>query len=589
MSSIRIFRRIVVALALVIVASASVSPASIALAQTPQRGGTLIVGLSADPATLNPAITSGFAEHLVAGQMFEALVGYDPNTLKPIPGLADSWDVAADGLTYTFHLTKNATWHDGIKFTSADVKYSFENVIIPYHPRGQAVFGTVLTSITTPDDYTAVFHLKQPSAPMINMLGLWYAGIVPKHIYNGTDVLKNPHNLDNPIGTGPYTFKEWVRADHIILVRNPNFRLQGKPYLDQIIYRVIPDDLQRVRALETGDVMYIPLMVPFSELPRLLNETTIKMVFNANFGAMYLLQFNLQNKYLSNLKVRQAIAYAIDRQFIVKSITFGLEKVAAGPFASSMQWAYASDVPKYGLNKDLANSLLDQAGYPKQSDGWRFTLRINLPRWSTDDVRATEVIRDELRDIGINAQLTVLEIAADNQQIYMKHDFDIHVEPRQSTGPDPSQNAYMYTSKSIRLSNPIPSTWNIMIYNNSKVDQLFDQGVSETNQDKRAEIYKEIQRTIMTDLPMFPIMEQIYPHVFKPTVVGVPADPYGGLRQPLINAYIQTKVTSTTQVTTTVAQTGQDWTTIIEAFIAAIIIIGAGVLLYKRKGKKTTQ
>ena len=558
-----------------------------------------MVGLSQDPSTLNPAITSMFAEHQVAGQIFNAMMEYECFTIVPVPELAQSWQASPDGLTYTFNLVRNATWHDGVKFTSADIKFTFEEVLPKYHPRGPGTFGANIKSVETPDEYTAVFKLKGSFAPLISMMGLWYAGVIPKHIYEGTDIVKNPRNMDNPIGTGPFLFKEWVRGSHIRLVRNPNYWMKDRPYLDEVIFRIIPDDLQRVRALETGDVDYIPMMVPYSEISRLAKKPGLKYVNHAAFGAMYQLQFNLLNPILSKVKVRHGIAHAIDKKFIVDTVTFGLENIATGPLCSTIGWAYNPDVPKYEFDKKRAEALFDEAGYPKKEGGTRFSIRIVIPRWTTDDVRAAEVIRDQLKDVGIDAQLIVLESAVDNEQTYMKHDFDIHIEPRLSTGPDPNQIRYLYHSENIRLKNPTPGMWNIPIYNNSRVDQLFDQGARETDMTKRAAIYKELQRIIVGDLPVLTIKELSNPHIFKENVVGVPAGPYGGARERLHKVWLMTAsatttvgVTTPTTVrvttpTTTVAAPDTFSQTIVPV-VAVIVIIAAVWLIYKKRERQSS-
>ena len=212
--------------------------------ERPRYGGTFIVGSGGDPVTLNLATDFSTIDTLAASSIYNMLVKSDAD-LNPQPDLAESWKVSNDGLTYTFQLVKNATWHDGKPFTSADVKFTFAEVLKKYHPRGSVVLNSV-ESIETPDPHTVVFKLKQPFDPLMKFIGN-EAFIIPKHLYENTDILKNPYNL-KPIGTGPFVFKEWKKGSHIALERNPSYFKKGKPYLDKIIIKVVPDASSRMIA-----------------------------------------------------------------------------------------------------------------------------------------------------------------------------------------------------------------------------------------------------------------------------------------------------------------------------------------------------
>jgi peptide/nickel transport system substrate-binding protein len=462
---------------------------------TPKYGGTLIIGMLTDPMHLNPAITSSYFIDIVAGQIYNSLMEYDCETLDPVPELAQSWDISEDGLTYTFYLVENATWSDGTPFTSADVKFTFEEMTIPYHPRGNRTFGTI--DFETPDDYTFVMKLKQPYAPLINFFTLWYVGIMPKHIYEGTDILNNPHNWEDPVGTGPFLLDEWVKGSHIKLVKNPNYWRKDKPYLDEVIYSIIPDTSQRLLAFENNEVDYVPIMLPLSELDRLQNIDGIDVVFCGAFGSMHTLMNNLQNEYLSNKDVRKAIAYAMDKQEMNELVNYNLFNLATGPLPSS-SWAYNSNVEKYDQDLDLAEQLLDDAGYPRGQDGVRFTLELIVGTTGRDKgLPEMEILRSQLEEVGIEVELKVYDEATTTQLVAMDHDFDMYLIAGLSTAPDPNMISGYLHSDRILIDNPVPALYNHMVFNNSRVDELFEMGLVETDVEDRKKIYHELQDIII--------------------------------------------------------------------------------------------
>ncbi|MBI3966209.1 MAG: hypothetical protein HY329_11305, partial [Chloroflexi bacterium] len=183
-------------------ASAPASPPAAAPpATTARKGGTLVVGTASDPGQLNPGLTTASGTHLVTGNIYSGLLQFDEK-LEPQPNLAERWDVAPDGKRYTFYLRKGVKWHDGKPFTSADVKFSFEKVLLKFHARSKAGLEKVLDGIDTPDESTVVFRFKEGYAPLLRRLDVVEAPILPKHVYEGTDVQKNEANL-KPVGTGP--------------------------------------------------------------------------------------------------------------------------------------------------------------------------------------------------------------------------------------------------------------------------------------------------------------------------------------------------------------------------------------------------
>jgi peptide/nickel transport system substrate-binding protein len=346
--------------------------ASGASGQEPKQGGTIIVGLAGNPPGFNPNINYSTLTHLPTGQIFNSLVGYDYD-MNLQPELARSWTVSPDGLTITFALEPNVQFHDGKPFTSADVAYSVE-VAREHHPLGKKAFGSI-ERIDMPDPHTVVFRMKEPYPPMMSFLGTWYLSIIPKHIYAGTDPTKNPAN-QRPIGTGPFRFKEYVAGSHVILEKNPTYWRKGRPYLDRVVFKIMPDETARVIALERGELdLQGYYGFPFSELERLRKLPELKTTFDPTaFAPLMMAPINLRGPILSKPEVRQALAHAINRGEILERALFGVGKVAVSPVPSSLAWAHNAKVRQYGFDPAEANRLLDRAGLARGADGTRLKL-----------------------------------------------------------------------------------------------------------------------------------------------------------------------------------------------------------------------
>ncbi|HUW47893.1 MAG TPA: ABC transporter substrate-binding protein, partial [Patescibacteria group bacterium] len=251
----------------------------------PKWGGTLVVVLNDEIGAVNPALVSSTTKGHVTGQIFSTLTvdEMDPITGEwtPTPSLAESWEVSSDSLTITYHLVQNATWHDGVPFTSADVKFSFMDVIMKNHPAAKVTWRKV-TQVDAPDDYTVVFHLSEPDPDFLINHSTAYGAIIPKHkythlngtVWSGAEIKSVAGDPAFAIGTGPFMMQEWVKGDHITLVRNPNYFRAPLPYLDKIVFKVIPDPSMRVLSMEAGEVDFYPFEVTSTDVVK-LNSSTI--------------------------------------------------------------------------------------------------------------------------------------------------------------------------------------------------------------------------------------------------------------------------------------------------------------------------
>ncbi len=480
----------------------------------PKRGGTVVVAMSADPGALNPAITTSGNTHFVADQVYNGLVGLDEQ-LNPIPELAASWNISADGKVYTFQLQPNVKWHDGQPFTSDDVKFTFEQALLKYHSRTKAALAPVLDTIETPAPLTVVFRFKQPYGPFLQRLDVVEAPIIPKHIYEGKDVQNDPANL-RPIGTGPFKFVEYVKGDHVTLERNPDYFKAGLPYLDKAVFSIIPNATTAAQALEQGEVDYLS-SVQGSDLSRLQQNSSITLVtgYGGSGGSICqdTLVPNLTKAPFNKLEVRQAFYSALNRQFILDRVYFDQGTLSTGPISRLMGWAYTPNVRTYPFDVNAANQLLDKAGYPRGADGNRFT--ITFTHASSFD-KLSDAMRDQLNQVGINLQSESLDFNAAVDKVFVKKNFDLGIASY-CNGTDPEIGVRRaYVSSNI---GPIAFS-NGAGYKNTQVDQLFDQAAALTDRSQRAAIYAQLQKIITDDLPYFWLVDSQGFRAYRSTFKG---------------------------------------------------------------------
>lgn len=467
------------------------------LADEPKRGGTLTMIAVPEPTTIVGIDNSFGATQRIGPKVTEGLLTYDFE-LKPHPQLATSWEVAENGLEYTFRLRDGVKWHDGKPFTSDDVAFSILT-LKRTHPRGRGTFANV-AEVRTPDPLTAVLVLSKPAPYLLTALSAGEAPIVPRHIYDGTDISANP-NGSRPVGTGPFVFKEWVRGSHLVLERNPDYWDKPKPYLDRIVVKFIPDASARAAALETGEVLLagdnpIPLAdrERFQALPDLGIETK-GYEYSGNQGQLF---FNLDTPVLKDLKVRQAVAHAIDLKANLAVAWYGYGVVSPTPIAPVLKAFHDPSIKPHAFDVALAEKLLDEAGQTRGADGKRFTLRLLYNPYNDGNRRSAEYIRSALAKVGINAVIENYEFAAYVRKVYTDRAFDIEVEQLGNTF-DPTIGAQRgYWSKNFKIGLGFS---NASHYANPEVDRLLEAAAVEIDPAKRRELFFAFQRQVDADLP----------------------------------------------------------------------------------------
>lgn len=472
------------------------------------RGGTLNSIVQPEPPILNLAISQLTPTQMVAGKIYLSLLTYDVN-LKPMPSLAKSWTISPDGKTYTFKLEPNAKWHDGKPLTSEDVVYTVKEFLPLTHPRAKAIFGRC-ESITAPDAQTVVFKLAEPFGPFIGAFDISNLPVMPKHIYAGTDVVKNPANL-NPVGSGPFKLKEWVRGSHIHLVRNENYFKPGLPYLDAIIYRVVPDGASRALALENGTVQLTQWTdLELFDAQRLGKKSNLAVTTKGYeyFAPIMWLEINNRTAPLNDKRFRQAVMHAIDRNFIKDKILYGFGKVATGPVNSKTKF-YEPNVRKYDFSIEKAKALLDEMGLKPDAKGTRVTVKFPVSPYGEMVQRTCEYIRQSLAKVGIAVVLESTDPGSYTQRI-SNWDYDLNLSWLYQFGDPALGVTRNYVTSNIRK---ILFT-NTVGYSNPEVDKLADAAATEVDEAKRGALYSQMQKLIVEDVPIAWLVEMEFPTIY---------------------------------------------------------------------------
>lgn len=472
-------------------------------AQQPKAGGVLRTPVWPAPVVLNSAISTSGPESFIGPKIFDGLLAYDFG-LVPRGSLATAWNASDDGTRITFELREGVKWHDGKPFTSKDVAFTFMKVLKVIHGRGKTTFAG-LTAVETPDDRTAIFVLERPNPAMMRALDSRESPILPAHIYEGTDITTNPANT-NPVGTGPFRLEEYEIGSHLVLVKNPDYWEAGYPLLDQIVMQFVADPATRAAMLESGQADAVFLnMIPAQDILRLA-ATGAFVKDSRGFEAMPSAQqmdFNLDNPILADVRVRHAIAHAIDTEWITANVWHGLGHAGKSPLhVDQVEYYNLEGVPSYAFDLERANALLDEAGHPRGADGTRFALTLDPSPWGTESITASAYIREQLRQIGINVTVRTQDFAVFTTTVWTarKHDIVLYTV---NLGVDPTIGTQrFYWSKSF---NPGVAFSNGAHYSNPEVDRLLEGAQTETDAARRRELFHTFQQVVMKDLPVLPV------------------------------------------------------------------------------------
>jgi len=460
----------------------------------PAYGDTLVEGTIGEASTLIPILASDSASHSVAGQIYNGLVKYDKN-LVLVGDLAESFQVAADGLTIIFKLRRNVTWHDGAPFTARDVLYTYRVIIDPKTPTAYSEEFKQIASVTAPDPHTVVVRYIKPYAPA---LASWGTAILPAHLLEGEDITKTPL-ARKPVGTGPFRFKEWVPGQKIVLEANPDY-FEGRPYLDRYVYRLIPDSSTMFMELKAGGIDMMGL-TPVQYARQTDNERFRRQFNKYRYPSnSYLyLGYNLRHPLFRDQRVRRAMTAAINKDELIQGVLFGMGQKANGPIIPG-HWAYNPDLKEIPFDPDYARRLFSEAGWQPGSDGilhkdgkpLRFTILTN--QGNQQRLITAQIIQQRLRQVGVDVRIRIVEWAAFLKEFIDKGNFEV-VLLAWMTSQDPDMYDIWHSSKTR------PGELNFIGYKNREVDRLLEEGRGTFDMERRKKAYFRIQEILAEEQP----------------------------------------------------------------------------------------
>ena len=523
-------------------------------------GGQFVVGTYGDANYYMPPLTGDGYTYHTKYLIFDSIVRMDEN-LEPQPLLAESWEISDDELTFTFFLRDDVTWHDGERFTAEDVWLTYQFIANPFSFSAKTDYLAPLVgfsemsakvsdldvqldneeidedqwneqvemayeewkakdAIEIVDDYTISFHLDFPSGSFLTIST--EVGVIPAHILGDVNLMEedlSEHEYArNPIGTGPFQFVSWERGDHWILDAYDD-HFAGRPYLDRVIFRVIPDETTRISELARGNIDKA-YSVPFAELDYLEAQDNVQILTGPSLG-WDMINFQLERHFFDDVRVRRAVAHAFDKASAVEAIYEGRRPVAHGPFNPAFDWAHNPDVTKYEYDPDRAVELLEEAGFEHDGDGWYkdgesldFTLRVGT---GSTSIEMCELFQYDLGAIDVNVTIQPLEPAAWLDAIFSANFDMMYFGWTGLADPD----GYIYT---VHHSSAIGGR-NVMKYRNDRVDELFDAARMSTDIGERGTYYHEIQEILAEDLPVIFMSYYVNYHAIAAGLEGLVPNP----------------------------------------------------------------
>ncbi len=492
--------KIGVPFALVAPALAGVRPMLVG-AQEAGTCGLLVIGLVAEPVALDGAQVTDVNSARVIRRINESLIGFADERAELVPGLAESWEVSPDGLEYTFRLRQNVKFHDGTPFNAGAVRYSLMRQIDEAHPAN--AFGTYpfvsfyfgnVQDVAVIDEHTVKIVQKTPRASLLAALASAAAAIVsPAAVEKyGQDYPQNP------VGTGPFKFSSWDRGIAVNL--EPNQEYWGGPTkLQGVIFKPFTEEQARVAALQTAAVNFV-VDLPPDNVEILENDPNVAVLKQPGLHIWYI-GLNTMKKPLDDPRVRRAFAHALDKESITRDVLRGTGEVAKN-ILNPGTWGYTDDVPTYERDLEKAKQLLAEAGHP---DG--FAINLWAPESGSgmqSPVAMSTVIQANLAEIGVQANIQTFEWGTFLNNL-RAGDQEMFVNSWMSGVPDPDMTLYPF----LHSSQWAPNGPNRFFYKNPEVDKLLEDARTTSDQEQRAELYRQVQKIALDELPLIPVEHQI--------------------------------------------------------------------------------
>ncbi|WP_019122261.1 ABC transporter substrate-binding protein [Brevibacillus massiliensis] len=465
--------------------------------QTSSGEKVIVVGLQAEPTSFDAHQISDYNTSRAAMEIYDQLVQFKDESTELEPDLAEKWDVSDNGLEYTFYLKKDVKFHDGTPLNAEAVKFSIDRQIDPKHPYHETgtfayadfTFGMV-DHVEVVDPYTVKIVLKEPFAPFLSNLAMHAASIVsPEAVKKyGKDFSKHP------VGTGPFKFESWTPGVEAVLVKNPDY-FKGAPKVDKLIFKPITEDQTRLTELESGSIDMI-VNIPPDDLERLRADANLQVLEQPGMHVWWT-AFNTQKKPFNDVKVRQAINYAINKESIVNNILHGTGELANSPVPPTV-WGHNATLKNYEYNPEKAKQLLAEAGYP---NGFEVTYWVpESGSGMQQPATMAAAIQADLAAVGIKVNIQTLEWGTYLDKVFQpkeKMDMDMHQMSWVGDNGDPDNFLYaMFSSEQWPTAG-----FNDSFYKNETVDKLLKEARTTLDKQKRTQMYEEAQQIIMEEAP----------------------------------------------------------------------------------------
>ncbi len=442
----------------------------------------LVFGLDNDPKNLDPRLALDAVSERIAELVYSSLLKKDRNS-ELLLDLAESWEMKGDRV-YIFHLKKNVKFHDGTALTASDVKYTFDSIIDPNFKSPKRGAYEALESVEIMDELTVKFTLKRPFAPFLTNMVM---GIVPE----GIDSRKDINLSEHPVGSGPFEFVSWKRAQSIVLKKNSQY-FASKPKLDSIKFKVIQDATVRILELENGNIDILQNGVIPDLLDRLRKNKDLRVEEYTGSNYVYM-GFNYADPILKNTLVRNAIAHAIDRKKIIHYLLRDLATPAESLLPPS-NWAFRKPTKPLTFDPELSKSLLDKAGFKlKTGEKTRFKLLLKTSQ-NEQTQKIAEILQEQLKDVGIDLDIKRFEWGTFFDDI-KKGNFQLYCLTWVGV-TEPDIYHYIFHSSSIP-----PNGANRGRYKNNEIDKLLLEGRNTLNQEERIKIYAKVQEILSEEKP----------------------------------------------------------------------------------------
>lgn len=465
------------------------------------KGGTFIFGRGGDSVGLDPALEEDGESFKVCDNIYDTLIQYKDGSTELEPGLAESWESSEDGLKWTFHLRKGVKFHDGTPFNAEAVLFSLNRQHDEEHPfhdvSGSYVYwvatglAEIVDKISKIDEYTVQISLKTAYSPFIYTIAITPFSIVsPSAVKEWGDEYFN-----NPVGTGPFKFSRWDKKDKIVLEANDDY-WGGRPNLDRVIFRSIPDNAVRLIELQQGGLHAMEFPNP-DDLQQIQDDEDLELLSQPGMNIGYL-AMNFDKPPLDNQKVRLAINHGINKATIIEHLYQGLGIPAKNPIPPTL-WSYDDTIQDFEYDPELAKDLLKEAGYP---NGFETTLwALPVPRPYIPDGRAlAEVIQSDLRKIGINTKIVTYDWGTYLEKT--KHgEHDMAMLGWSADLGDPDNFFYFLLSKS----SAEKPAGNIAFYRSDEMQDLLEQARATSDRDLRITLYQKAQQIFHNDVPWVPL------------------------------------------------------------------------------------